>query len=153
VVNAGISGETSSGALSRIEWVLVSLKPDIVILATGANDGLRGTDPDLTRENLRRSVQILKADGVVVVLAGMQMVRNMGRQYTESFAEIFAQVAAEEKVLLVPFLLAGVAGEAQLNQADGIHPNAAGYKVVAENVFPYVRQAIAVHQAQQSGAQ
>ncbi|MGD8540811.1 MAG: arylesterase [Desulfobacteraceae bacterium] len=153
VVNAGISGETSSGALSRIEWVLVSLKPDIVILATGANDGLRGTDPALTRENLRRSVQILKADGVVVVLAGMQMVRNMGRQYTESFAEIFAQVAAEEEVLLVPFLLAGVAGEAQLNQADGIHPTAAGYQVVAENVFPYVRRAIAVHQAQQSGAQ
>ncbi len=152
VVNAGISGETSSGALSRIEWVLASLKPDIVILATGANDGLRGTDPALTRENLRRSVQTLKADGVVVVLAGMQMVRNMGRRYTESFAEIFAQVAAEEEVLLVPFLLAGVAGEAQLNQADGIHPTAAGYKVVAENVFPYARRAIAAHQAQQSGA-
>lgn len=153
VVNAGISGETSSGVLARIEWVLASLKPDIVILATGANDGLRGTDPALTRENLRRSVRILKADGVEVVLAGMQMVRNMGRQYTEAFAEIFPQVAAEEEVLLVPFLLAGVAGEAHLNQADGIHPTAAGYTVVAETVFPFVRQAIATHQAQQSGAQ
>jgi acyl-CoA thioesterase-1 len=153
VVNAGISGETSSGVLARIEWVLASLKPDIVILATGANDGLRGTDPAPTRENLRRSVQILKANGVVVVLAGMQMVHNMGRQYTETFAEIFPQVAAEEEVLLVPFLLAGVAGEAHLNQADGIHPTAAGYTVVAETVFPFVRQAIATHQAQQSGAQ
>jgi len=153
VVNAGISGETSSGVLSRIEWVLASLKPDIVILATGANDGLRGVDPALTRENLRRSVQVLKADGVVVVLAGMQMVRNMGRQYTAAFAEIFAQVAADEEVLLVPFLLAGVAGEAHLNQADGIHPTAAGYAVVAETVLPYVRQAVAVLQTQKAGAQ
>jgi acyl-CoA thioesterase I len=153
VVNAGISGETSSGVLSRIEWVLASLKPDIVILATGANDGLRGTDPALTRENLRRSVQILKAEGVVVVLAGMQMVRNMGRQYTAAFAEIFAQVAAEEEVLFVPFLLAGVAAEAHLNQADGIHPTAAGYAVVAETVLPYVRQAVAILQAQKADAQ
>ncbi len=153
VVNAGISGETSSGVLSRIEWVLASLKPDIVILATGANDGLRGVDPALTRENLRRSVQALKADGVVVVLAGMQMVRNMGRQYTAAFAEIFGQVAADEEVLLIPFLLAGVAGETHLNQADGIHPTAAGYAVVAETVLPYVRQAIAVLQTQKAGAQ
>lgn len=153
VINAGISGETSSGVVSRIQWVIDSLEPDIVILATGANDGLRGIDPALTRENLRRTIRVLKDNGIIVVLAGMQMVRNMGRQYTAAFAEIFPQVAAAEAVALIPFFLEGVAGEPHLNQADGIHPTAAGYAMVAETVFPFVREAVGTLQARKAGAE
>ena len=91
VINAGISGETSSGTLSRVRWIL-ALKPDIVILETGANDGLRGIDPNLTRENIREVVRILKGEGVVVVLAGMEMVRNLGADFTGAFREIYTTV-------------------------------------------------------------
>lgn len=141
VINAGISGETSSGTLSRVRWIL-TLKPDIVILETGANDGLRGIDPNLTRENIRETVRILKGEGVVVVLAGMEMVRNLGADFTGAFREIYPTVAEEEDVLLVPFFLKGVAGDPRLNQADGIHPKTEGYRIVVETVYPYVVEAI-----------
>lgn len=141
VINAGISGETSSGTLSRVQWIL-TLKPDIVILGTGANDGLRGVDPALTRRNIRQIVGILKQEGVVVVLAGMEMVRNLGASFTDAFREIYPEVAREEEVILVPFLLKGVAGDPRLNLPDGIHPNPEGYRIVAETVYPYVVEAI-----------
>jgi acyl-CoA thioesterase-1 len=141
VINAGISGETSSGTLSRIRWIL-TLNPDIVILETGANDGLRGIDPDLTRENIQKIVRILKGEGVVVVLAGMEMVRNLGADFTGAFREIYPSVAAAEDVLLIPFFLAGVAGDPRLNQADGIHPNTEGYRIIVETVYPQVIAAI-----------
>ncbi len=141
VINAGISGETSSGALSRIQWVL-TLQPDIVILETGANDGLRGIDPALTRENLHEIVRILKGQGVVVVLAGMEMVRNLGAEFTTAFRGIYPAVAEAEDLLLIPFFLKGVAGDPRLNQADGIHPNEEGHQIIAETVYPYALQAI-----------
>ena len=141
VVNAGISGETSSGALSRVDWML-KLKPDIVILETGANDGLRGVNPQLTRKNIDKIVSALQAKGVVVVLAGMQMLKNLGASYVEEFAAIYPLVAKKHDLILIPFFLANVAGDATLNQADGMHPLPQGYRIVTETVYPYLIQAI-----------
>jgi acyl-CoA thioesterase I len=141
VANAGISGETSSGALSRVEWVL-KLSPDIVILETGANDGLRGIDPGVMKRNIDETVRILKKNRVTVVLAGMRMVANLGREYTGAFSAVYPSVAGKQGVILIPFFLEGVAGEPDLNQADGIHPTAEGYRIVAETVYPYVKKAI-----------
>lgn len=141
VVNAGVSGETSSGALTRTEWML-TLKPDIVILETGANDGLRGIDPSLMRDNVEAIVKALRAQNVVVVLAGMQMVRNLGERYTSAFAQVYPQIAQQYNLTLVPFFLEGVGGESRLNQDDGIHPTTAGYEIIVENLYPYVIQAI-----------
>lgn len=140
VVNAGISGETSSGALSRVNWVL-NLKPDIVILVTGANDGLRGIDPKVTKKNLDEMVRILKERNVTVVLGGMKMVTNLGRDYTGAFSAVYPAVARRHNLILVPFFLDGVAGRADLNQADGIHPTAEGYRIVVDTVFPFVVKA------------
>jgi len=141
VVNAGISGETSSGTLSRVDWIL-KLKPDIVILETGANDGLRGVDPQLTYGNINKTVAALQGKGIIVVLAGMRMVANLGPAYTKEFADIYPKVAARHKLILIPFFLAGVAGDAGLNQPDGIHPVAAGYRIITDLVYPYLLQAI-----------
>jgi acyl-CoA thioesterase-1 len=141
VINAGISGETSSGARSRAEWVL-KLEPDIVILETGANDGLRGVDPAVTRQNIAETVEIFQNNGVTVLLAGMQMVRNMGEEFTKEFAEVYPSVAEEKDLIHIPFFLEGVAMEPSLNLDDGIHPNADGYRRVVDTVFPYVVQAI-----------
>uniref|UniRef100_C6E968 Lipolytic protein G-D-S-L family n=1 Tax=Geobacter sp. (strain M21) TaxID=443144 RepID=C6E968_GEOSM len=141
VVNAGISGETSTGALARIDWIL-KLQPDIVILETGANDGMRGQDPELTRKNIDRIVSALQAKNVVVVLAGMQMLTNMGSPYRDKFVAVYPRVAKERKLILVPFFLDKVAGEENLNLSDGIHPNPQGYAIVTETIFPYVLQAI-----------
>jgi acyl-CoA thioesterase-1 len=144
VINAGISGETSSGTLSRINWVL-TLKPDIVILETGANDGLRGIDPALMSRNLQEIIRLLQDRNVTIVLAGMQMVQNLGREYTDAFGRAYPEAARKFGVLLIPFFLEGVAGKPRLNQADRIHPTAEGYKVVAETVYPYVVKAIQQH--------
>ena len=141
VINAGISGETSSGARARIAWVL-KLTPDIVILETGANDGLRGIDPRVTRKNIEEITRILKENQVTVVLAGMRMVANLGRDYTASFAAIYPEIARKHALLLIPFFLQGVAGDPSLNQGDDIHPLAEGYRIVTETLYPYVLQAI-----------
>jgi acyl-CoA thioesterase-1 len=144
VVNAGISGETSSGTLSRIKWVL-TLKPDIVVLVIGANDGFRGIDPNLIRTNIRKIIQELKQKKVVVVLGAMQIVQNLGKDYTTAFARIYPEIAAAENIILTPFFLNGVAATQRLNQADGIHPNAEGYQVIVDNITPYVVKAIEAH--------
>ncbi len=141
VVNAGISGETSSGTLSRINWVM-KLRPDIVILETGANDGLRGIDPLLTKKNIDETVRILKQRNVIVVLAGMQMVRNLGQKYTQDFSNIYPSLARKHGLVLVPFFLQGVAGDSSLNQLDGIHPTAAGYRIITKTIYPFARKAI-----------
>jgi len=141
VVNAGISGETSSGALSRVNWVL-TLKPDIVVLVTGANDGLRGIDPKVTEKNLDEMVRILTERNVTVVLGGMKMVTNLGRAYTGAFSAVYPAVAKRHDLILVPFFLEGVAGRADLNQDDSIHPTAEGYRIVVDTVFPFVVKAI-----------
>jgi len=141
VINAGISGETSSGTRSRITWLL-NLKPDIVILETGANDGLRGIDPKVTQNNIEEIVRSLKENKVTVVLAGMRMVTNLGHDYTASFAAIYPTVARKFDLILIPFFLQGVAGDQSLNQGDGIHPLAKGYRIVMETVYPYVLQIV-----------
>jgi len=141
VINAGNSGETSSGALSRINWVM-KLEPDIVILETGANDGLRGISPIYTRQNLEETVRTFQKNGVTVVLAGMKMVTNLGRQYLKEYSAVYPRVAKKFDLIYIPFFLEGVAAQASLNQEDGIHPNGEGYKVVADTVFPFVVEAI-----------
>jgi len=138
VINAGISGETSSGTLSRTQWVVSSLKPDIVILATGANDGMRGIDPALLGDNLDRIISTLKANNVEVVLAGMKMLPNLGPAYALAFEDLYPEAAARHGIDLIPFFLEGVAGEAELNQADQIHPNARGYRIMLQNIYPHV---------------
>ena len=144
VINAGVSGETSSGALSRLDWML-TLDPDIVILETGANDGLRGVDPALTRRNVEEIVARLKAKNIIVVLAGMQMVRNLGPEFTRSFGAIYPEIARASELILIPFFLEGVAGRSDLNQADGIHPTAEGYRIIVDHIQPYIVQAIESH--------
>jgi len=141
VINAGISGETSSGALARLDWIL-KLNPDVVILETGANDGLRGIEPQLIQRNLDKIVTTLKAKDVVVVLAGMQMLKNLGGGYVSQFAAIYPKIAQEHDLILIPFLLSKVAGDPRLNLEDGIHPTAQGYRIVTETVYPYALKAI-----------
>jgi acyl-CoA thioesterase-1 len=145
VVNAGISGETSSGARSRMGWVL-RMKPDIIILETGANDGLRGLDPELIRRNMRDMIAAFTAEGIVVVLAGMKAVPNLGPVYSKVFADVYTDVAGDTDVILIPFFLEGVGGVPKMNQPDGIHPTADGYARVVEHILPYVTEAIARHQ-------
>ena len=144
VINAGISGETSSGTLSRIKWVL-TLKPDIVILVIGANDGLRGIDPALIKANIRQLIRVLKENKVIVALGGMQIVQNLGREYTTAFAGIYPELAREENVIFMPFFLSAVAADPRLNQADGIHPTAEGYRAIVDNLFTYVIEAVKAH--------
>ena len=146
VINAGISGETSSGALSRLEWVLRALRPDILILETGANDGLRGIDPSVLRANLDSMLTTLKENGVVVVLAGMQMLPNLGPEYIQAFNTLYPAMAGKYGVIFMPFFLEGVAGDSQFNQPDRLHPTADGYRRIVENLYPYVVRAIRIHQ-------
>ncbi len=141
VINAGVSGETSSATLSRLNWIL-SQDPDIVILEVGANDGLRGIDPGLVESNLADILQKLEAGEIEVVLTGMQMVRNLGEHYTASFNALYPRLAEQFEVVFMPFFLKSVAAEPHLNQADGIHPNAEGYRIITENIVPYVYTAI-----------
>ncbi|HJV33503.1 arylesterase [Geomonas sp.] len=141
VINAGISGETTSGTLSRLNWIL-KLKPDVVILEIGANDGFRAVSPEIARRNIEGLVSRMQDSGAVVVLAGMRMLRNLGPSYTSAFAKIYPSVAREKNILLIPFFLDKVAGQANLNLPDGIHPNAEGYRIVTDTVFPYAVKAI-----------
>ena len=144
VINAGISGETSSGTLSRIKWI-AARKPNIVILETGANDGLRGIPVPVIKENINKAVQMLQENNVTVVLAGMQIVQNLGPDYTSAFAGIYSTVAREQECLIIPFFLQNVAGEPSLNQADTIHPNEEGHKIISETVYPFILQAVQTH--------
>jgi acyl-CoA thioesterase-1 len=138
VVNAGVTGDTSAGGLRRVEWVL-RLRPEVVVVALGANDGLRGQPPDALRDNLTRIVERVKASGARVLLAGMRVPPNYGEPYARDFAAVYAAVARATGVALVPFLLDGVAGDPRLNQADGIHPTAEGQRVIAERLWPHLR--------------
>lgn len=142
VVNAGVSGEISAGTLQRIDWLLQQ-KPAIVILAIGGNDGLRGIDPALTEQNIEALVRRIQASGAVVVLPGMEMVRNLGDAFTGDFRAIYPRVAERTGAILMPFLLEGVAADPALNQPDFIHPTAEGYAVVVKNLLPFVEQALA----------
>jgi len=136
VINSGVSGETTSGGLGRIDWILKQ-RVDIFMLELGANDGLRGIPIQQSESNLQTIIDKVKAKypQAKIVLLGMQIPPNMGAVYTHDFKNIFPALAAKNHLPLVPFLLAGVAGDPKLNQADGIHPTAAGAKIAAENVW------------------
>jgi acyl-CoA thioesterase-1 len=136
VVNAGLSGETSSGGLRRVEWILRQ-PVDAFVLALGANDGLRGIEPRISRANLQRIIDRVRAKNpsAKIVLAGMQMPPSLGPDYTREFAAMYPELAKQNHTALVPFLLEGVAGRVELNQPDGIHPTAEGHRRVAENVW------------------
>jgi acyl-CoA thioesterase-1 len=136
VVNAGLSGETTAGGLRRVDWIL--RQPiDVFVLALGGNDGLRGIDPAVTRENLQGIIDKVRAKdrSIRLVLVGLQMPPSMGEEYTRAFAAVYPELAAKNHLALVPFLLAGVGGQADLNQPDGIHPTAAGHAILADNVW------------------
>lgn len=141
VPNTGVSGETTAGGLARLEWILGD-KPDLVILALGSNDGLRGIDPAATRSNLDRILARLKERGVPVVLAGMMAPRNLGRAYGEAFDSIYPELAAKHGVPLHPFFLDGVALDPALNLEDGMHPNAKGVAIMVERILPVVTGAL-----------
>ena len=135
VVNAGVSGDTTAGGLRRAEWVL-SQRPDVVVLALGANDGLRGLPVEETEKNLRGIAAKARLAGARVLLCGMLIPTSYGPEYEERFGRLFPRVAKEDGLPLVPFLLEGVAGRKELNLEDGIHPNPEGQKILAANVLP-----------------
>ncbi|GAC1695969.1 MAG: arylesterase [Gemmatimonadaceae bacterium] len=139
VVNAGVSGETSAGALRRIDWLL-RRPADFIVIETGANDGLRAQDVDSTRRTIRAILSEARGrrPDATLFLAQMQAPPNLGARYTARFAAMFPELARESGAILVPFLLEGVAGRAELNQADGVHPNEEGERIVAENVWRVV---------------
>ncbi|MBU2525540.1 MAG: arylesterase [Bacteroidetes bacterium] len=143
VVNAGLSGDTSASGLSRIGWVF-SQNIDVLVLELGANDGLRGIPLDETERNLQEIIDFVRAKNpeVEIVLAGMQMPPNMGPDYTSTFKDLFPKLAKKNQLQLVPFLLDGVGGHPELNQADGIHPTAAGQKILAQNVWAVLKSVI-----------
>jgi acyl-CoA thioesterase I len=137
VVNAGVSGDTSAAALARLDWVLRA-KPSIVIVALGANDGLRHQNVRALRDNLVEVVRRLRAAGAAVLLAGMRVPPNYGRDYADAFAAVFPEVARATRVRLMPFLLDGVAGDSRLNQPDGIHPTREGHRIIADRLWPHL---------------
>ncbi len=141
VVNGGISGETSSGGLSRVDWML-GTEPDIVIVETGGNDGLRGIELSETAANIDEIVRKFDESGVIVIVAGMQIVQNLGEEYTTEFAAIYPTVATKYGTILIPFFLEGVAADPDLNQPDFIHPTGDGYTVIVDNIYPFVVEAI-----------
>lgn len=143
VINGGVSGSTSASALGRLQWYARS-KPDLMVLSLGANDGLRGLAVDEMRANLAKTIEFAQANGIRVALTGMLAPPNMGPEYTEAFARVFPELAAQYQLPLLPFLLEGVAAVTELNQADGIHPNIEGSKVVAEHVYGFLAELLPV---------
>jgi acyl-CoA thioesterase I len=142
-VNAGVSGETSAGALNRIDWVLRG-PADIVVLETGANDALRALPVSEARSNIAQILDRIKAakPHAKIFLVQMEAPPNLGQQYTTAFHNMYAELAREKGATLIPFLLNGVAGHAELNQADGLHPNVTGEKIVATNVWNSLKEAL-----------
>ena len=134
VVNAGVSGDTTAGGLRRLDWALDG-DVRILILALGANDGLRGLSVAEMKNNLSRIIERAKEEEIVVILAGMEAPPNYGADYTASFRRVYPDLAREHGVRLLPFLLANVAGDTTLNQSDGIHPNARGAQIIAEGLW------------------
>ncbi|MBK1696703.1 arylesterase [Rhodovibrio salinarum] len=141
VINAGSSGDTSKSGRSRLSWVLQD-DVDAAIVVLGANDALRGIDPAVTRDNLDAVLQTLDDAGVETLLAGMKAPRNMGQQYVQEFDGLYPDLAERHGVVFYPFFLQGVAQQPDLNQSDGIHPNAEGVAVIVDNMLPKVEQLI-----------
>ena len=140
IVNAGLSGETSAGGLTRIDWIL-NRHVDVFVLELGANDGLRGLPVAETEKNLQAIINKVKAKypEVTIVIAGMMVPPNMGQAYSKSFQSVFLRISENNDAVLVPFLLEGVAGDSTLNQPDGIHPNVKGHEIVAQTVYAQLK--------------
>lgn len=138
VVNAGVSGDTSAGGLRRLDWALEG-DVKVLIVALGANDGLRGLSVAGMKKNLSEIVEKAKERNVVVILAGMEAPPNYGPEYTAAYRQAFQDVAREQRVRFIPFLLAGVAGQSNLNQGDGVHPSAEGAAIMADTVWRALR--------------
>ncbi|MEH0021588.1 MAG: arylesterase [Desulfobacter sp.] len=141
VINAGISGSTTAGAHARLKWYLRA-KPHVLILALGANDGLRGLSVREMENNLDKAISLAKSAGMQVVIAGMEVPPNYGPEYAAGFRKVFPDLAQRHQIPLIPFLLEGVAGRPELNQADGIHPNPDGHEIIAETVLPYILKSL-----------
>jgi len=139
VVNAGLSGDTTAGGLRRLDWILRQ-KVSLIVIELGANDGLRGIAPEVTQANLKKIIERIRRSvpEAAIVLAGMQVPANLGPEHTKQFAAIYPALAKECGVALIPFLLEGVGGHPELNQADGIHPTAEGQAILAANVWAVV---------------
>ncbi len=140
VANAGVSGDTTAGGLRRVAWAMTK-GADVLVIALGGNDGLRGISPDETKKNLLGIIKKARTKNpkIQVFVAGMQMPDNMGPKFTSRFKTLFPEVAKESKSILIPFLIEGVGGDEKLNQADGIHPTAEGQKIVADNVWKMIQ--------------
>lgn len=143
VINSGVSGETTAGGKSRIDWVL-NQKIDVFVLELGANDGLRGVPLSETRGNLQAIIDAVRTKNTTtkIILAGMQLPPNMGQDYTSKFKTIFPELAEKNDLYLIPFLLKDVGGVPALNQADGIHPTVEGHKILANNVWDVLKNVI-----------
>ncbi len=139
IINASVSGNTSSNGLARLDWSLED-KPNIVILCLGANDMLRGMDPKLTKQNLNKIIEKMLKNGSKVILAGMRSPESMGQNYQQKFDLIYQELAEEHDVIFMPFLLDGVALEKDYLQSDFKHPNALGINIMASNLYPYILQ-------------
>lgn len=139
VVNSGVSGSTTASALSRVKWVLKS-KPDLIMIALGANDGLRGVKVATSRKNLDDAMAEIKKANIPMIIGGMQVPPNFGKAYTTEFKAMFPELAKKYNATLVPFILEGVAGNTKLNQTDGIHPNEEGHKIMADYIYKYLRE-------------
>ncbi len=146
VLNAGVSGDTTAGGLARLDWVLgddATAAPGYVIVALGANDALRGLDPDAAYQNLAAIIEELQRRGIEILLAGMRAPASMGADYENAFVAIFPRLAQAYDVALYPFFLDGVATDPSLNQADGIHPNELGVTIMVDRILPTVRDWLA----------
>ena len=139
IINAGSSGSTTASALSRLKWHIRS-KPDILILALGGNDGLRGFKPEATRENLHKTILLAKNHKIKVILAGMKLPLNYGEPYRQQFEAVFTDLVKKHKIGFIPFLLEGVGGEKILNLPDGIHPNEKGHKIIAKTIVKFLKE-------------
>lgn len=151
VINAGVSGDTSKGGLSRVDWLLAD-KPDLMLIELGANDGLRGQDPASTEENIAGIIEKAQAQGIHVLLTGMLAPPNLGKEYEAQFNAVFPRLAERYKTDFYPFFLDGVAGELALNQGDGMHPNPAGVDVIVERILPSVLSSLEALKAASSGS-
>jgi acyl-CoA thioesterase-1 len=138
VLNGGSSGSTSASGVRRLKWYGKN-EPDLVILALGSNDGLRGVKPEETRKNVEAAILFCREKKWPVIVAGLKMPPNYGPEYTKAFERIYPELAAKYKAPLVGFLLQGVAGEPELNQADGMHPNERGHQIIADNLFRFLK--------------
>jgi acyl-CoA thioesterase-1 len=138
VVNAGVSGSTSASAVNRMKWLFKS-KPDLLLIVLGANDGLRGLKVEETEKNLSKAIEFAQAEKVTVVLGGLYVPPNYGKDYSTKFKNMYGALAKKYKIQLIPFILDKVAGDPKYNLSDGIHPNEAGHKIVGETIFQEIK--------------